>query len=96
MDTYEIRITFPDLDTAKRDASTLVEGLRTAGLHAELADPGALTGDDAGNIDPGQTTRAVRVHATSAQEASERVSEVASGLFPTGMLLLDEPTKVSG
>lgn len=95
MDTYALRITFPDLDTAKRDAGTLVERLRTAGLTAELADAGTLEGDDAGSLDPGQTDREVWVHAQSPQQAGERVREVVEGQFPAGMVLVGEPTRVS-
>ncbi|KAE8766010.1 hypothetical protein [Georgenia thermotolerans] len=93
MNTYVIPVTFPDLDTAKRDASLLVDALRTAGLHAEMADdPRMESEDDADRIDPGPTTRELHVHAGSVGEVRERVQTVVDGRFPPGMVLLGEPT----
>ena len=93
MDTYVVPVTFPDLDTAKRDASSLVDALRTAGLHAEMADdPRLELEDDADRIDPGPTTRELRVHANSVEEVRDRVQVVVDGQFPPGMVLLGEPT----
>lgn len=95
MDTYVVPVTFPDLDTAKRDASSLVEALRTAGLHAEMADDPRLDlEDDAGRRDPGPTTRELRVHADGVAEVRERVQMVVDGQFPSGMVLLGEPTRL--
>lgn len=86
-------MTFPDLDSAKRDAGSLVDALRAAGLRARLvAVPGLDSPDDAGRPDPGPTTRELHVHAGSADEALRRVQEVTDGRFPAGMVLLGEPT----
>jgi hypothetical protein len=95
MDTFIVPMTFPDLDTAKRDAGTLVDALRTAGVHAELADgPGPGSDDDAGRPDPGPTTRELHVRAASAAHARERVQEVVDGQLPAGVVLLGEATRV--
>lgn len=95
MENYLIPITFPDLDTAKRDAGTLVEALRTAGLQARvITDPGLDSPDDSGRPDPGPTTLELRVHAGSADEARRRVQEVTDGQFPSGMVLLGAPTRI--
>jgi hypothetical protein len=91
MDTYTVPVTFPDLDTAKRDAGSLVDALRTAGVHAELAGGPDASHDDAGRPDPGPTTRELRVRAGSADEARRRVQQVADGQFPPGVVLLGEP-----
>lgn len=90
MNTYILPVTFPDLDTAKHDAGTLVDALRTAGVHAELAGGPDLSRDDAGRPDPGPTTIEVRVHAGSADEARRRVQKAADGQFPPGVVLLGE------
>lgn len=94
MDTYLVPVTFPDLDTAKRDTGSLVEALRTAGLHADVVDaPRLHSDDDAGRPDPGQTTRELRVRADSGDDAHARVRQVVEGQFPPGMVLLGEPVK---
>ncbi|WP_152232384.1 hypothetical protein [Georgenia ruanii] len=93
METYIVPVTFPDLDTAKRDASSLVDALRTAGLHAEMADDPRLESEnDADRLDPGPTTRELHVHAESVEQVRERVRVVVDGQFPPGMVLLGVPT----
>jgi len=93
MHTFLIPLIFPDLDSAKRDAGSLVEALRASGVHAELVDDAALgDGDDAGRPDPGPTTRELHVHAGTADEARHRVQQVMDGRLPPGVVLLGEPT----
>lgn len=95
MENYLIPVTFPDLDTAKRDAGSFVDALRAAGMQARMiADPGLDSPDDSGRPDPGPTTRELRVHAGSADEARRRVQEVTDGQFPRGLVLLGEPTPI--
>lgn len=90
MDTYTVPVTFPDLDTAERDADSLVDALGAAGVRAELVGDVGSPGD-AGRPDPGPTTRHLRVRAETPGEARRRVQEVADGQFPPGLLLLGEP-----
>ncbi|WP_129338159.1 hypothetical protein [Cellulomonas endophytica] len=95
MDTFLVPVTFPDLDTAKRETAALVAALRTAGLHAESVDAPTDDGEeDAGRPDPGPTT--VELHVRDEGEAAvrERVREVAEGRFPPGMLLLGDPVRL--
>lgn len=94
MDTYLVPVTFPDLDTATRDADSLVDALRTAGLSARFVGGPVETGDNAARIDPGTTTRELHVHADDAEDARTRVQEVMDGQFPPGMVLLGTPTKI--
>jgi hypothetical protein len=95
MDTYVIPLTFPDLDTAKHDTDSLVGALHAAGMHAEIAGAAELgSQDDAGRPDSGPTTRELRVHATSADEARLRVQQVVDGQLPPGIVLLGEPTRL--
>jgi hypothetical protein len=90
MDTYTVPVTFSDLDAAKHDAGSLVDALRTAGVHAELVGGPELSLHDAGRADPGPTTRYLRVRAGSADEARRQVQKVADGQFPPGVVLLGE------
>ncbi|GAB2475758.1 hypothetical protein GCM10027063_15800 [Promicromonospora xylanilytica] len=93
MENYLIPVTFPDLDSAQRDAASLVDALRAAGLQVRMIDdPGLESPDDSARPDPGPTTRELRLHAGSADEARRRVQEVTDGRFPRGMVLLGEPT----
>lgn len=95
MDTYVVPVTFPDLDTAKRDAGSLVDALRIAGVKAEVVGGPEFEGqDDAGRPDPGPTTRELHVQGEGVDEVRGRVQEVLEGQFPPGMVLLGEPTKV--
>ncbi|GAA4424937.1 hypothetical protein GCM10023169_22080 [Georgenia halophila] len=94
MEIYIVPVTFPDLDTAKRDAASLVDALQTAGVRAEVgAAPELESGDDSAQTDPGPTTRELRVHASGEDEAGRQVQEVVEGQFPPGMVLLGRPTK---
>lgn len=94
MARYLVPVTFPDLDTATRDAGSLLDALRTAGLTAELVDAPPDTGDASGRPDPGTTTVELHVHADAPDEALRRVQEVTDGQFPPGMVLLGEPTPI--
>ena len=95
MTTFIVPVTFPDLDTAKRDASSLVDALRISGMHAELiGGPGFDSGDDAGRPDPGPTTREVHVEAHDVEHARQHVQMVLEGQFPPGMVLPGEPTPI--
>jgi len=94
METYVLPVTFPDLDTAKRDMAPFVQALRAAGLHTEVVGENLEAQDDSGREDPGPTTRELRVHATSATQAREQVTTVMDGQFPPGTVLLGEPTRL--
>ena len=94
--TFLVPLTFPDLDTARRDAPSLVDALRISGMPAELVGgPGLdVDGDDAGRPDPGPTTREVHVHADDLEHARRHVQTVLDGQFPPGMVLPGEPTPI--
>ncbi|QGQ20572.1 hypothetical protein GC089_16995 [Cellulomonas sp. JZ18] len=95
METFVIPVTFPDLDTAKRDGSTFLDRLRTSGLAAEMPDAPVDDGEaDAGRPDPGPTTLELQVHAESGEEARRQVETVMDGQFPPGMVLLGEPIRL--
>jgi hypothetical protein len=92
METYLVPLTFPDLDTATRDAPTFVDALAVAGVGAELVDPPASgDGDDAGRPDPGPTSVELRVDARDADDLRARVQPVLDGQFPPGTVLMGEP-----
>lgn len=95
MEIYVIPVTFPDLDTAKRDGDSFLDALRTAGLTAEMPDGLHDDGEEgAGRPDPGPTTVELRVHAADAGEARRQVETVMDGQFPPGMVLLGDPIQV--
>lgn len=92
MQTFLVPLTFPDLDSAKRDGPSLLDALQIAGVDAELASEPTLESEDAGRRDPGPTTRQFRVRAESVEDAGRRVQVVTEGQFPPGMVLMGEPT----
>jgi hypothetical protein len=95
MDTFIVPVTFPNMDTATRDAGSFQDALRTAGLTAELVGvPDDEAQDDAARPDPGPATFELRVAAADGDEAVRRVQEVADGQFPPGMVLLGAATPV--
>lgn len=95
METFLITLTFPDLDTAKRDGNTFLDRLRTSGIAAEMPDAPVDDGEeDAGRPDPGPTTLELQVQAESAEVARRHVGTVLDGQFPPGMVLLGDPIQL--